>query len=562
MGTTYASLALTEQDHQLYEKALADFSKEGGAHYEIHEPSARIEPLVVRNPADTREIVAVFNQATPEEVDRIVAKGKRIWREIEALGWRKRFEIMMRVANLVLEEERRCRIAAILTCEVGKTRGEAFAEVDEVVAMIDNYSDLLFTHEGLCDDRFLAYDHVLCPGDTKENPEYSISRMRSLGGPVAVVVPFNFPFALAASMSMAAFLAGNPVVIKPSSACPLSTLQWRNILVEAGVPEEACGFVVGSGKTVGEQLISHPDIAGVAFTGSSVVGEHIMDEHFKLRQRHIFRTAPVLEMGGSNPVIVMPSADFKGAAEGILRSILGYSGQKCSATRRIIVVGSETAKKLARAINDMTEEGFPNGQKIIVGDPRERKTFLGPLISPEAVSDNFGYFVSLLVESVLGDKEREERSELSHLDLDNSSESLDFNVEAGLVKYGYYIRPWILWITGRLSRVARSRECFSPCAVLEEAISLEEAVVAANDTPYGLTAGVFSHEEKELDYFFEHIEAGSTYANRVAGATTGCWPGVQTFGGWKGSGSTGRNAFGKWYILNFLREQNQTRARG
>lgn len=556
MGTTYASLALAEEDHRLYETSLIDFSKELGAHYEIHEPSAWVEPLVVRNPANMREIVAVFSQATPEEVNSAVAQGKKIWREIESLGWRKRFEIMLRAANLVLEKK--YKIAATLTYEAGKTRGEALAEVHEVVAMIDNYYDLLMEYEGRS---LYAHDHVLCSGETKESPEHSISRMRSLGGPVAVIVPFNFPFALAASMSMAAFLAGNPVIIKPSNSCPLSTRQWRDILVEAGMPEEACGFVVGSGKTVGEQLISHPDIAGVAFTGSSVVGEHIMDEHFKLRQRRIFRAAPVLEMGGSNPVIVMPSADFKGAAEGILRSILGYSGQKCSATRRIIVVGNETAKKLARAMNDMTEEGFPNGQKIIVGDPRERKTFLGPLISPEAVSDNFGYFVSLVAEGGVGDKEREERSELALLYLDNSSESLDFNVEAGLVKYGYYIRPWILWIIGRLSRVARSRECFSPCAVLEEAISLEEAVVAAKDTPYGLTAGMFSQEEKELDYFFEHIEAGSTYANRIPGATTGCWPGVQTFGGWKGSGSTGRNAFGKWYILNFLREQNQTRRR-
>lgn len=551
MNTTYASLALTEQDHQLYEKALEDFSKELGAYYyETDEPSLMVDPLVVRNPANTRETVGVFLRATSNDVDLAVARGKRIWREIEVLGWRKRFEIMLRAANLVLEKK--YKIAAILTYEAGKTRGEALAEVHEVVAMINNYYDLLMGYEGRS---LYAHDHVLCSGETKESPEHSISRMRSLGGPVAVIVPFNFPFALAASMSMAAFLAGNPVIIKPSNACPLSTRQWRDILVEAGMPEEACGFVVGSGKTVGEQLISHPDIACVAFTGSSVVGEHIMDEHFKLRRKSIFRTAPVLEMGGSNPVIVMPSADFKGAAEGILRSILGYSGQKCSATRRVITVGNKTAESLTQAIEDLVEDGFSNGQRIIVGDPRQKDTFLGPLISAAAHDDNLNFLGSLLTEAG-----QQQLPSPQLFDLYDRVESIDFidGTETSLVKYGYFVRPGLLWLSGGLSKIVKSRECFSSIAVLEETSSLEKAVIVANDTFYGLTAGIFSQEKKERDYFFEHIEAGSTYANRIPGATTGCWPGVQTFGGWKGSGSTGRNAFGKWYLLNFLREQNQT----
>ncbi|MEK7560048.1 MAG: aldehyde dehydrogenase family protein [Patescibacteria group bacterium] len=535
--TTYVSLALTEKDHRHYEEALSTFEKELGADYRsitVGYGSVQNDArwIISRNPANTEQVVARFVEPNSLQVEQVIIDAKNLSSEIESMGWTKRLEILTLAAKLV--NQKKYHIAAILTYEAGKTRIEALAEVNEVIAMINNYRELLYNQS--------YYTHIFTG---EKSLEKSFSQMRALGGPTAVIVPFNFPFALAAGMSMAAFLAGNSVVFKPSEQCPLSTLQWRDIMIESGVPKKACGFLVGSGEVVGEQLVRDKDIAAVAFTGSLAVGKKIMAVHNELWQKNIFRLTPVMEMGGSNAVIVTKSADFQSAAEGILKSVLGYSGQKCSAARRLICVGKETAEAIHKLIYYLVKNGFPGGQQLVLGDPKYRETYLGPLISSEAVH----------IYHRLGDAF--EINGKSPFGLSNDILDEEGFLDTETLGRGNFVLP--IMVGGKPTKKMKEIEYFMPVLFAQSEVSLEATVQEANDTPYGLTAGLFSQDEKEIEYFLNRIEAGSVYINRSSGATTGCWPGVQTFGGWKGSGSTGKNAFGKWYILNFLREQNVTR---
>jgi 1-pyrroline-5-carboxylate dehydrogenase len=234
-------------------------------------------------------------------------------------------------------------------------------------------------------------------------------------------------------------------------------------------------------------------------------------------------------MGGKNPAIVLPSANLDDATEGVLRSAFGMGGQKCSACSRAYV-HKEIYKKFVELLADKTK-----ARKI--GNPAERDTFLGPLIN-EAAVQKFQKAVRLVQKEgrVVFGGHRLDKGELAH---------------------GYYVEPTIIDGLPKQSRMFQE-EFFVPVLALAEVKSLEEAVQLANASEYGLTAGIFTSSESEQDYFFDCIEAGVTYVNRAGGATTGAWPGVQSFGGWKSSGSSGKSALGPYYVAQFMREQSRT----
>jgi 1-pyrroline-5-carboxylate dehydrogenase len=271
--------------------------------------------------------------------------------------------------------------------------------------------------------------------------------------------------------------------------------------------------------------LTHPDVDGFVFTGSREVGLDILRRFQQTRARPC-----IVEMGGNNPAIVMPSANLEDATEGVLRSAFGLGGQKCSACSRVYVHSS-----IYRPFLDLLME---KTGKLVIGDPIRRETFLGPLIN-EAAWKRYQEAVALGKQSgrILSGGQR--RPEFEH---------------------GYFVEPTLIEGVAADSALLRE-EFFVPVLVLQEVNSLEEAITRANDSAYGLSAGIFSQEEHEQESFFDQIQAGVTYCNRRAGATTGAWPGVQSFGGWKNSGSTGKNALGPYYIPQFLREQSQTRAK-
>ena len=343
----------------------------------------------------------------------------------------------------------------------------------------------------------------------------------------AVIAPWNFPYALMGAPIAAALLTGNTVVCKPSSETPLSGIKLVEIFEEAGVPHGAVSCVPGSGRVVGDGLTMHPDVDGVTFTGSYDVGFHQLFQRFSTR----YPKPCIVEMGGKNPAIVMDSADLDKAVQGVYRSAFGMNGHKCSACSRVYVhrdIADTFLERLAK-MADATK----------IGNPLDRNVFVGPLATKAGYED-YQRFVALAAAAGSGVVRAGGRT-----------------VTDGAFAHGYFARPTVLAGLPRDHELMRD-ELFVPIVAVTPVATLDEALELANDTTLGLTAGLFSRKQDEIDAFFDRIQAGVVYVNRAAGATTGAWPGVQPFGGWKGSGSTGKNIGGVYTLECYLREQSRT----
>jgi 1-pyrroline-5-carboxylate dehydrogenase len=252
-----------------------------------------------------------------------------------------------------------------------------------------------------------------------------------------------------------------------------------------------------------------------------------------MRLFHSFsRTWPrptIVEMGGKNPAIVSRTADLDEAAEGIMRSAFGFGGQKCSANSRVYV---------ERAVHDdLVKRLVEKTESIVIGDPLVRANWLGPIIDQRAVDRH---------QAAVAEARRDGTVFIGGERLSD-----------GDLARGHYVEPTVVGNLPSNHRLFRD-ELFAPLTAVHAVDSLDEALTLANDTVYGLTAGVYSEDPDEVQTFLDRIEAGVLYVNRRAGATTGAWPGIQAFGGWKGSGSTGKAGLSMYYVAQFMREQSRT----
>lgn len=462
------------------------------------------------NPADTRVLLGRFSEGTRQDAQDAIRAARAALPLWSRMPWAERLAILRRAADMI--SARNFELAAIMSLEAGKNRYEALGDVEEAADLIRYYCQQMEEAKG--------YDRPMGQLHPRE-------KTRSVLGPWgvwAVISPFNFPLALATGMASGALVAGNTVILKPASDTPWLGLILGEILQEAGLPSGAFNCVTGPGGTVGDELVESPEVAGCIFTGSKEVGSAIWR---KFTARAI--RPCILEMGGKNPAIITVNADLETAAEGVMRSAYGLGGQKCSACSRVYV-----ERRVARAF---TEALVEKTKKLKVGDPVEKEVFLGPLINGRAVQT----FAEASAEA-----RRDGR-------VVTGGEVL----RDGPYAHGHFVTPTLV---DRLPQGHRLEweELFVPFLVMADVDSLDEAIRRANDSEYGLTAGVFSEDHDEVRTFFERIEAGVTYANRRSGATTGAWPGVNTFGGWKWSGSSGKAALGPYYVMQFLREQSRT----
>lgn len=468
---------------------------------------------LARDPAQPARVLGDFALASAADVDAAVAAAARAFPAWRATPWRERVALAQRVARLV--DERLYEIAAAVSFEVGKTRMEALGEVAEVSAFFDLYARQMIDHGG--------YDRPL-PDDPL--PGFK-SRNRSVLRPYgvwAVVAPFNYPFALAGGPVAAALVAGNTLVLKGALDTPWSALLLDQCLHDAGLPPGVCNVLTG-GAEVGAALVGHEAIAGLTFTGSHRVGMQIL-------RAQVAGEVPrpcIAEMGGKNAVVVSASADLDVAAQGIVRSAYGMSGQKCSALSRIYVVDAVADALVERIAQAM--------DAIAVGVPQAQTSWMGP-VATRSAHERY-----LRCAAQLGEAG-------SHI---LARGRLDAALAAS---GGHYCAP--LLAQAPPAHPLWQQEMFAPIAMLARVASLDEALARANDSRFGLTAGFYGAED-EVETFFEHIEAGVTYANRPQGATTGAWPGYQPFGGWKGSGSTGKGLASFYYLPQYMREQSRTR---
>jgi 1-pyrroline-5-carboxylate dehydrogenase len=467
-----------------------------------------------RSPIDSEIVVGRYAQGTAQDVDHAVAAAKRAFPEWSGRPWQERVELMRTAADVM--EDRQFDLAAVVAIEVGKNRLEALGDVAETIEFFRYYSRQMEEHDG-----FVTPLGQLSP------QEKNSSVLRPYGV-WAVISPFNFPMALAGGPSIGALLTGNTVVLKPSNAGALAGLEFARVLRDAGFPAGAFQVITGSGSKVGASLVNHPDVAGITFTGSYDVGMGIY-KGFATS----FPKPAVCEMGGKNPAIVTATADLDVAADGVMRAAFGYSGQKCSANSRVYV---------ERAVyDDFVDRLVEKTDALKVGNPLAADVYMGPVIDRQAVER--------FQEAVREVKDRGGQ-------ILAGGEVL---TEGDLAR-GNYVEPTVVavpedsWIW--------QRELFLPFVAVMPVDSLDEALDRANATQFGLTAGLFAGDQQEIERFFDRIEAGVTYVNRRAGATTGAWPDVQSFGGWKGSGTSGTGGGGPWYLRQYMREQSRTVVEG
>jgi len=511
---TYATLSADNEDlHAAYEQGLETAKSWFGSTlptYVSGEARSNGGTFDVYSPVDTSVRLATVQSATTGDVDDAVAAAARFAPTWAATPWQERTAILRRAGDLI--SERSNELAALMSMEVGKNRLEALGDVEESAVFFRYYSDQMEANDGFNK-----------PMDTIAAHETTRSVMRPYGV-WGVISPFNFPMALAAGPTAGALVAGNTVVLKPSPQGTFSAIKLYECLRDAGLPADAFHVVPG-GDEIGKAIVGHRDVDGLSFTGSYEVGMSIYREFATAYPKPV-----VCEMGGKNPTIVSKKADVEKAAQGIARSAFGFSGQKCSACSRVYVE-RDLYEPLLKLLADKAGE-------VEVGNPTDRTVFVGPVIDDTAVK-------------------RYEKAVAHARDKGRVVAGGEVIGKSPAGAAGHYVSPTVVTDLPTDDELFRD-ELFVPFVAVAPVDSIDDAIKLANGTDLGLTAGFFSSDDAEVDQFLDSIEAGVVYVNRPAGSTTGAWPGVQPFGGWKGSGTSGKAGGGLYYVQQFLREQSQT----
>ena len=463
-----------------------------------------------RTPID-QSVMGTFARGTRQDVRDAVAAARVAFLDWGRRPWQERIALLRRAADRI--SERQMEFGALLAMEVGKNRLEALGDVEETADLIRWSCDMVEKNHG--------FDDVM--GNLGDATVHTRSILKPYGV-WGVISPFNFPFALSGGPAGGALAAGNTVVYKPSSDAPLSGSLLTQCFIDAGLPPGVFNLVMGRGEDVGDELQNNPGVDGIIFTGSFEVGFGLYKNFAK-----VFPKPVIVEMGGKNPAIVSRKADLEEAAEGVMRASFGFSGQKCSANSRVYV---------ERPVNDeFLRQLVAKTEAITIGDPVKRENWLGPVIDARAVAR---------YEQAV--REARERGRIAI-----GGERV---TENGLDK-GFFVAPTVVTDLPEDDRLLRD-ELFLPFVAVAAVDSVDEALQLANANILGLTAGFYSEDKAEIQKFLDTIEAGVIYVNRRAGSTTGAWPGIQPFGGWKGSTATGKAGGGFYYVQQFMREQSQT----
>jgi len=502
--------------HTRYDEEVAKLRANLGQEYGMiinGEERLSKEKFTSTNPADTEQVLGVFQKGTAQDALDAIAAARAQAKSWGRTPWQERVAIMRKAASNI--DERIFEFGAVISMEAGKNRMEALGDASEIADLIRYACDQVEENDGFVvkmgKDPLVGYDAT----------NYSVLRPY---GVWVIIAPFNFPGALLGAPAGAALVAGNTIVMKPATDTPFTGRLIAECFRDAGLPAGAFNFVTGPGRSVGQTLIDSDDVDGITFTGSYDVGMKI----YRTYASGKYPRPTILEMGGKNPAIVTKNADLDRAAAGLIRSAFGLQGQKCSAASRIYIE-EPVYDELVGRLKEATD-------KLVVGEPTDQGTFMGPVINKWAYQDfkDFNEELSQAGTFLSGGKVLTE----------------------GDYAKGYFCQP-TLAIDVPLEHRLWKHEMFLPIAMIHKVDSLETAMELANDVDYGLTAGIYGNKD-EVQYFFENIEAGVNYANRPQGATTGAWPGFQPFGGWKGSGSSGKNAGGKYYVQLYMHEQSRT----
>jgi RHH-type proline utilization regulon transcriptional repressor/proline dehydrogenase/delta 1-pyrroline-5-carboxylate dehydrogenase len=454
-----------------------------------------------RDPSDTSRIASRTYFATPEQADRAIATACAAFPQWRDTPVDERCALLIRVADEF--QRRRFEIAAWQVFETGKPWREADADVAEAIDFCRFYASEM--------ERLSQPRRRNVPGEWNEY-------FYDARGPAVIIAPWNFPLAILTGMAAAALVAGNPVILKPSEQASRVGYFLQEALQAAGAPTGVANFLPGDGEEIGPTLVNDPRIALIAFTGSKAVGLSIIEGASIVRpgQREIKRV--IAELGGKNAIIVDEDADLDEAVLGVLASTTGFSGQKCSASSRVLVVGSAYEPFCARLAEAV--------KSIHIGPAEDPATTLGPVV----------------------DSTSQERV-LRYVEIGNEEGRLlaQVSVPQGWTEKGYYV-PAAVFVDcpadGRLCQ----EEIFGPVLAVLRVRDMDEALSLADNTLYALTGGLYSRSPKNIERVRREFRVGNLYINRKI---TGALVDRQPFGGARLSG-IGSKAGGPDYLLQFL----------
>lgn len=441
----------------------------------------------VINPANGEKIVDV-PQSSESTVDEAVRAAKKAQKEWALVPAPQRAEVLYTIGQLL--KDRKEEIATLLTLENGKVLEEARGEVQEGI-------DMAFYMAGEGRRMFGQTTHAELPN------KFAMS-VRAPIGVVGIITPWNFPIAIATWKAFPALVAGNAVVWKPATETPIMAYEMAKICEDAGLPKGLLNVVYGSGRTVGETMVHHPDIQVISFTGSNETGRRIAEQCGSQLKKYS------LELGGKNAVIVMDDADLDLAVEGIIWSAYGTSGQRCTACSRVIVhekVKEELEQRLVEEIN-----------KLTIGNGLEEGIRVGPIIN-EAGLEKIKKYVEI---------GKEEGAQL----LVGGKEAHPSSLENG-----YYFEPTLFTNATMNMRIAQE-EIFGPVISLISVKDLDEAIEANNSVTYGLSSSIFTRDVNKVFRAQRDLDTGIVYVNA---GTTGAEIHLP-FGGTKGTGNGHRDS--------------------
>ncbi|HTW62884.1 MAG TPA: L-glutamate gamma-semialdehyde dehydrogenase [Terracidiphilus sp.] len=456
------------------------------------------------NPARPAQVVGVHQKAGAEHAEKAMAAALKAYDSWSRASVGDRTSLLFNAAEII--RRRKFEFMAWLTYEVGKNWAEADADVGETIDFFEFYA-----REALRLSR--ATTPIQYPGERNELLYIPL-------GVGAVIPPWNFPFAIMAGMTSAAIVAGNTVVLKPSSDSPTIAAKFVEVLEEAGMPDGVVNFCPGSGAAFGNALVEHPRTRFIAFTGSKAVGLEIHERAAKTMPGQIWIKRTILEMGGKDSILVCEDADFDAAVEGVLASAFGFSGQKCSACSRAIIeapIYDVFAERLRERVAQLT-----------LGDPAENPN-MGPVINKAALATMLGYVENGKKEGRL-------------LAGGNAPPTADG---------GFFLEPTV-FADIPPNGVLAQEEIFGPVLALIKVNSFEEGLAVANNTEYGLTGAVYTGDPAKLAAARQGFHVGNLYFNRKC---TGAMVGAHPFGGFNMSG-TDSKAGGPDYLYLFTQAKS------
>ncbi len=442
------------------------------------------------NPADHSDVIGAFPSSHAEDVALAVAAAKKAFATWRLVPAPKRAEILMRAGNILLQNKE--KYAREMTREMGKVLAETRGDVQEAI-------DEAFYVAG--EGRRLF--GITTPS---ELPDKFAMSVRMPVGVVGLITPWNFPMAIPSWKLFPALVAGNTCVIKPATDTPLSTYNLVQALVDAGLPPGVVNIVCGNGSTAGAALVEHPDVRAVSFTGSSAVGSQVAQ-----RAAATFKQVS-LEMGGKNAQIVLDDANLDLALDGALWGAFGTTGQRCTATSRILL-----QKGIAAAF---TEKFVARAKNLRVGNGLDESVEIGPQVNAAQIETSQRY-----VEIAKGESAK----------LLCGGHALT----GGPYAHGTFFAPTVFGGVTPSMRIARE-EVFGPVVVLMEFATFDEAVAIANSIDYGLSTSLYTRDVNRAFAAIRDLEAGITYINAPTIGAEVHLP----FGGVKQTGNGHREGLG------------------